>query len=264
MNRFFGDLLGVADENSSKMRKTERYLANYYDKNTQEILSNLVEKRKIFELLHFTTTQNLVNILDEEAIFSRDTCEKLRNRGVKIDFPDEQRMDGRTDCTSVSISWVNYKMLHTKRAEQPFNDWVVLKLSSKALILLEALYCPTNAAHKKMRTHIGKYDIEHMFVDPIVTEQGKETTRSEIGIADCQTSDPQAEVLIRSTIDIDLVKKFIFPETMSSETRLLYNRLKIDKNWRAKVTTDDKTFDARNDFHFWKGDSLVIPLKGMD
>ena len=88
MNRFLGDLLGVADENGNKMRKTERYLANYHDKNTQQTLRNLAEKRKIFELFHFTTSQNLNSILNEGALFSRETCEKLRNKGVKIDFPE--------------------------------------------------------------------------------------------------------------------------------------------------------------------------------
>ena len=112
----------------------------YHDKNTQQTLRNLAEKRKIFELFHFTTSQNLNSILNEGALFSRETCEKLRNKGVKIDFPDEQRMDRRTDCTSVSISWVNYKMLHTKRAERPSSDWVILKLSPKVLVLLEAFF----------------------------------------------------------------------------------------------------------------------------
>ena len=61
-----------------------------------------------------------------------------------------------------------------------------------------------------MRSHIGKYEVDHMFVDPIVTEQGKKATRSKIGITECQTTGPQAEVLIKSTIDIDLVEKFVF------------------------------------------------------
>lgn len=257
---FTMDILGVKKSNSDLLTRTYSRDINWTEEQDQEKLRDIAVKRNISEIYHFTTARNLSGIIKEKAIFPRDTCKHLIRLGADIEFPDSLRLDGRTDCTSVSLSWVNYKMLDSKRDDQNSGDWILLRLSIDVLYYLSGFYCPTNAAHKTMKTIISKYNLEHLFVDPLRTEKGKNSSRYDIGIDDKFTSDPQAEILVNSPIPISMVEKYIFKPEMSPKARQLHAALKIRDEFKEKIVVDDRPFMPRNDFHFWKDDSLSIPL----
>lgn len=224
----------------------------------REEIEKIIQDRGIKKLYHFTQAKNL-NSIFERGIMSRNTIYNLR---IDAAVNDNERWDRHTDAISVSISGPNYQMLYAlKKGKQnrgetcPGDTFVLLELDPSLLYELDCAFYPTNAASNRVR-HASKTEfqgaqaLENMFADGVLCPAGT-YSRAKWNLDSCETSDPQAEVLVFETIPARYIKCVLFEtEEMDYEySRWVTNRSHIPfKN----LLYDDMPFKPRRDFSDWK------------
>ena len=224
----------------------------------REEIEKIIQDRGIKKLYHFTQAKNL-NSIFERGIMSRNTIYNLR---IDAAVNDNERWDRHTDAISVSISGPNYQMLYAlKKGKQnrgetcPGDTFVLLELDPSLLHELDCAFYPTNAASNRVR-HASKTEfqgaqaLENMFADGVPCPAGT-YSRAKWNLDSCETSDPQAEVLVFETIPARYIKCVLFEtEEMDYEySRWVTNRSHIP----FKILLyDDMPFKPRRDFSDWK------------
>ena len=224
----------------------------------REEIEKIIQDRGIKKLYHFTQAKNL-NSIFERGILSRNTIYSLR---IDAAVNDSERWDRHTDAISVSISGPNYQMLYVlKKGKQnrgetcPGDTFVLLELDPSLLYELDCAFYPTNAASNRVR-HASKTEfqgaqaLENMFADGVPCPAGR-YSRAKWNLDSCETSDPQAEVLVFETIPARYIKCVLFEtEEMDYEySRWVTNRSHIP----FKILLyDDMPFKPRRDFSDWK------------
>ncbi|WP_308622526.1 DarT ssDNA thymidine ADP-ribosyltransferase family protein [uncultured Enorma sp.] len=224
----------------------------------REEIEKIIQDRGIKKLYHFTQAKNL-NSIFERGILSRNTIYNLR---IDAAVNDNERWDRHTDAISVSISGPNYQRLYAlKKGKQnrgetcPGDTFVLLELDPSLLYELDCAFYPTNAASNRVR-HASKTEfqgaqaLENMFADGVPCPAGT-YSRAKWNLDSCETSDPQAEVLVFETIPARYIKCVLFEtEEMDYEySRRVTNRSHIP----FKILLyDDMPFKPRRDFSDWK------------
>lgn len=108
-------------------------------------IMEIVEKRKIEQLTHFTRLENLHSILENGLV----PVSIQQNMKIPSVHNDEQRIDSKLDCTSCSVEFPNYKLFYFFRENKfPGTRWVVVVLNKDVLFSPKNIsyYYHTNAA----------------------------------------------------------------------------------------------------------------------
>lgn len=181
-------------------------------------------ERRIEQLLHFTTVENLPSILDLGLNSKKYNGEIFKHHR----FNDMNRFDGRENMISVSISYPNDRMFYKYRMADINQKWVVLSLPSSILWELECLFCYRNAATKEIsslpnESLSGINALEKMF------------TLGSNGQGLEYPSDSQAEVLVMSHIPSDYINN-IYVQNIED----------VDSRYRSVVTADGFYFNKRS------------------
>lgn len=257
------------ERQEAERREAERLEAERREAEREEIkrqtalrrraeIEKIIQDRGIKKLYHFTQARNLDSIF-EHGILSRNKI-----NGLKIDAAvnDRERWDGHTDAISVSISGANYRMLYAlgkgkqNRGETcPGDAYVLLELDPSLLYELDCAFYPTNAASNRVR-HASKTEfqsaqaLENMFADGVPCPAGT-YSRAKWNLDPCETSDPQAEVLVFETIPAHYINCVLFEtEDMVDE---YCEWVTDDSHIPYKIVSDDdKPFKPRRDFSDWK------------
>ena len=168
-----------------------------------------LESRNVQFLVHFTPSSNLPSILSH-GIMPRSV---LSDKGIHADTPDELRYDFRMDYSSFSIAFPNYRVFYSKRMNTPFT-YVVLIIDPQLILdlpLISISYLPDNAASGLIRNveqYTGFEAVKALF--PETVQIGKSSfTREQLSLPDHFTTNPQAEVFIRSTIEPKYIRSII-------------------------------------------------------
>lgn len=170
-----------------------------------------VVKRNIQYLIHFTNADNIASIV-EHGIISRKMldCSKLEYK-----YTDEERKDYMRDYISTSITSPNKCMLEKAIEEKRIANPVLLFLEPSLLydIDVHSVFYITNAATRKMQNRSGS-DYES-FMNMFSKEFSVELfdgVRPMVRLdkKDNETTDIQAEVLIKDKIPIKYIKKLFY------------------------------------------------------
>lgn len=175
------------------------------------LIEQYAKLRGISELVHFTRLANLPSIL-QSGLIPRAKLE--RDLSIAVDINDELRIDGRRDCSCLSITRINTYVFYTfshHRARDA--DWCIIHFDSSIIWKLYSIFCATNAATTGAVAEAEKNGwtvagLQALFQDPVVTNRG-EVARSALaagGLPSNVTSNPQAEVLVRETIEPSFIR----------------------------------------------------------
>ena len=168
------------------------YMNKCYLNKLKRFRMSILKNRSITRLVHFTPADNLESIL-ENGMLSRNF---MNQNDFGYWYTDDNRLDGKLDYISNSITFPNYKMFYKKEKQCPNTKWVVLSISSGILIdKFDTEFYRMNAAANdplKCRFEPCSNDaLEDMFYledrDPYIPLN--------------YTTDPQAEVLIKDSVD---------------------------------------------------------------
>ncbi|MFV2948997.1 DarT ssDNA thymidine ADP-ribosyltransferase family protein [Pseudomonas japonica] len=157
------------------------------------MVQQVVKRRGIEHLIHFTRTSNLTSILTN-GLISRST---LQNNRMQFSYNDDSRYDQREDRTCLTITFPNCKMFYPMTLNYPADDWAVIRLSPSILWELDCLFTETNAATRYIRDTAdeelrGAIALEKLFAN--------EEVRNELRLNSYDTTDVQAEVMVSGTI----------------------------------------------------------------
>ena len=206
--------------------------------------------RNIVSILHFTPLRNLENIL-LFGLLPREYLENweiLKLVSAPI-FPDTERKDKKIDCFCVSISWPNYKMLHSKMLKGPLSTekWVIIEFESEILEQLDFSFYRTNAA-KRESVKRGADQFGDLFYD--------KGLRKKLGIDREFTTDPEAECMSRGRISPEQIKAIYHKLPYGSfdkTTDRLFKDLSKKKLLKPGILKQNQMlFEARKDYKFWQ------------
>jgi len=167
-----------------------------------DAIQSLFEARQIHELVHFTRAENLLSILKSGLI------PRGRLHPDWFIANDESRIDGLLEASCLSISFPNYRMLYKYRQIDNSRNWAVLRFRTAVVLTKPCLFVPNNASSRGIPEHIrvsrqdfaGAGGLAGMFAEP------SPGFRSERGITNEMTTDPQAEVLVFDVVEPQLIK----------------------------------------------------------
>lgn len=169
------------------------------------------ELRGITALYHFTRCNNLKSILDTGI----NSVEGMKIDRISAIRNDEQRLDGKLNGISLSVSFPNYRMFYKYRMNNIREDWVVLKIKAEALYSLKCGYFEKNAADHRMRyLSVKDYNNYDAFARMFRDSDGE----ARLGLPQHHPTDVQAEVMIFEKIPSHYIEALYF-ETEDSLTR---------------------------------------------
>lgn len=258
------DDLGYARREDLLLRFAEGYLetdfSEYYDDVESSInayadilfedekIKDIIERRNITQLFHFTRSDNLDSILTHGLI----PVKSHQAFGIKSRRNDFQRMDKKLGCTSISVSFPNYKLLYKYRNEYPDAIWVVLELNPSLLYspVNTSYFFAENAAVQGNSAQEENYfaeDFEKMFCEKYIKSVTFVVDRSKSsGYKNWITTNPQAEILVSGVIPRYYIKKVHF--CTRNEANKCINEATIDYDY--EIT--EGLFDRRFDWKLWR------------
>lgn len=201
-----------------------------------------VEELGIRYLVHFTAAENLKSILTHGIVSRKDLIEQK----FLFEWNDNERWDGCINASCFSIGFPNYKMFYPARTNSLEKDWVVLGIRKRVLWEKECAFCTENAAKNSMssltiKERSGKEALKKLF-----DNFPNKPSRTEMKIASHHTTNPQAEVLIFDTVEVDNIFEVAFE---NEETMIKYKHVIPEK---IKVSTKSSLFKGRADYEFWR------------
>ena len=215
---------------------TKTYMKKFYLDRLKRLRMSILKNRNITRLVHFTPADNLESIL-ENGVLSRLYMDE---NGFDYWYTDENRLDGKLNYISNSITFPNYKMFWSKRNEDKDTDWIVLSIDSDILVdKFDTEFYRKNAAANDPLKY--KYEptsndaLEFMFMDyenrdPYIPEN--------------YTTDPQAEVLVKDIIHPSYIK-CIDTNGFNDAAHSLARNSKVDYNPCSRL------FTYRMDYRRW-------------
>lgn len=247
------------DKSIEEAEKLNRFFELRVEKEKEEEedknkIKEIVERRKIEYLVHFTRIENLQNILQHGLIpvsmQSKMEIDSFHN--------DKRRIDSRRDCTSCSISFPNYKLFYKFReSNYPGSSWVVLVLNKDVLFSSsnEAYYCSTNAARVLSRISKDKElctsdAFENMFCEIYNTKDNRTILRSALRIDENYTTDPQAEILIRDIISKNYIQCICFQNQQDVDNFVSMHGGSLLSQYGFLILPG--IFGRRPDYLFWQ------------
>lgn len=209
-------------------------------------IKNILQERKIYELLHFTTLDNLDSIL-EYGLLSK---EKLDKKNINYKINDYYRYDGLPNHVSTSISYPNYRYLYSLRQANKDKEYIILSINSCALLnLKENYFFETNAAnniyypHTNFEKQKGSAAFERLFNDTVITGSRNPY------IPDNCTTDPQAEAMIEDEIEQrDILTIYSNSRDYNTQNKIKSLALNANKDY----IFGEKFYYPRTDYKSWR------------
>lgn len=213
-------------------------------KENKEIVNKILSDRGIQYLVHFTPLKNVRGI----ARYGLIPRNYLSSEVIKMElgplFPDNNRFDGLTEYSCLSVTSPNYKMFYSKRQIKKSSRWAVVIYPAEVLTKFWSKSCSTNAAGEAPVISGGK-GISSLFILPSI--------RKDLKLTYNQPTDPQAEVLCDSVL---LPSEIISIHVESAEDKDYLKASGIES------TINPSMFKPRHDYNFWK-DKRITDLPGF-
>lgn len=204
-------------------------------------IKEIVERRGIKALLHFTQVENVDGIVTH-GLLPRDQYESCN---VSPLLTDEMRLDNCLGAVSLSIGFPNYKMFYRCRMEKANTRWAVIGLHSSILWEKDCAFCIENAAKNTVVSipiadRKGALAFEKMF-----EEIADKPNRKTMLLKDGFPTNPQAEVLVFDRIEPTYILGVGFKEQeLADEYKIKYPK----RDMRRMLGL----FQPRIDYSHWK------------
>lgn len=202
-----------------------------------EARREIINRRQIRNLVHFTRLENLKSIL-RSGILSKEI---LINGQIEYLENDHYRLDYEDNHISTSVTFPNYKLLYKFTMDNPDATYVILDINPEIVNeSLETIFCQTNAASSFAVHDKNAKGFENMFKGPKRNKY----------IPDNYTSDPQAEIMIPNKITLDNIDAIETGPRENIETKQMINNMA--KVYKKNYYPNSSMFRPRSDWSDWK------------
>lgn len=169
----------------------------------QKQIKDFLDSRDIKYLVHFTSGDN-INSIKKYGLLS---VEELRKRGINYSSNDENRLDGKLDYISLSVSTFNKRLLRSYISTGRIHDVKAIYISASLLyeeIDTDRIYCDRNAAASSCKKGSTLRDFGNMFAYELsytTTSSGEQIyNRESCDRKTYEPTDNQAEILFRYNV----------------------------------------------------------------
>lgn len=172
-------------------------------------IEDVIAKRGISEILHFTTNAGLLGVFAVASILPRaDLPEEKYLEYVYRPNAAYRKDAAWTGHVSLSISRVNTNFFGASRNWHSATDlwWCVVSIDPIILTHDNVVFATTNNIYPACRRATGPAGLEALFA-PEVAGRYSETTRRTPGMPDNWTTDVQAEVLYPRPLPTEFVRR---------------------------------------------------------
>ena len=162
----------------------------------------IVHKRKIKKLIHFTNIKNL------ESILHMGICSRryLWEYEIKFESNDPYRKDKKRDCSSFSIEYPNSSYLNSLKKKNPEKIFCMIILDAERLLpnILDKYYVYCNAATTEASSFLDSEVLtrpkffENMFYNSSISYL---------------PGDVQAEILIKGIVPTEYIQEIHFSDS---------------------------------------------------
>ncbi|MGO2962939.1 MAG: DarT ssDNA thymidine ADP-ribosyltransferase family protein [Carnobacterium maltaromaticum] len=216
-------------------------------KNKKEI-KNILVKRNIEHLVHFTNVKNVESIMQNGII----PVKNHKEYNVTAFVNDKIRDDELMEMTSFSVEFPNYKMLSKLKLNYPEEEWVIFFLRSSIILDKTSLFCYDNASNKEIKELSKTSRQEYEMFEKMFSDIDGYPLRAKTRLKRYFTTSPQAEILIEGNIDLNYIEKIVF---LTAESKNKNKKL-VPSFIKQEVIPD--YFFAREDIEFLKGEKDEI------
>ncbi len=192
---------------------------------------SIINDRGINYFVHYTRIDNL------ESIIKNGLCsvEYMEKHGIPYIPNDIQRLDGRRDAISLSVSFPNYKNFYKAR-QNADSDWCVIRLDPRKVVELECAYFCTNAANSNWRI-IDWSRLNNAECFELMFHENRRSPQ----IPKRYTTDPQAEIMVKDRIPGDFIDSVV-----------LHTGSRLNKSViTCRYIEDESLFKYRCDVEAW-------------
>lgn len=175
-------------------------------------MKEIISMRGVDEVLHFTTNEGLVGILDSNRLKSRARLDSDKRLEFILKKNTPKVLDPCwVDYVNLSISKIN-SVLYNISSTYWHRDvaWRILSFDSSILEHGGVLFVTTNNAYPSALRGEGEVAFERLFASVVVGRYASKTHR-DINISPKETTDPQAEVLYPGEISTSFLNKIYVP-----------------------------------------------------
>lgn len=174
-----------------------------------------VLRRDIGRLCHFTSSANLLHVLQSRLLKDRATLDREDN--VVVNPTDDMRLDGHREAICCSVEYPNtYYMDTAVRKQILFEGWVILLLKPDLLWSQNAMFCENNAAtNSGALIKGGEAGYKSMFPSRARGYPRKPTQLL------CSPTDLQAEVLIPGPVPLSQLIGMVMKSEEQVQTELV-------------------------------------------
>lgn len=183
-------------------------------KSNADLFIQEMKRRNITQIIHFTTTKNLLNMFEQGAILSRNILthlSHLEHSSLEIvNYTDEMRFDD-TNYINCSISCHNtflFNAFKKRHEDDPAVTWCMLKINPSLLYDENTLFSVSNAGSREAQNYGIHGDFTHfknLFADNLPIRYN-----SRVNTALQYPTSVQAECLIKDRINLGDVIQVCF------------------------------------------------------
>jgi len=183
-------------------------------------VQDVVRKRRINEILHFTTNKGLTGIFASAHVKPRKqlTQDSYLEYIRKYNCPDRSRDTAWHDFVNLSISSVNIRLFDISRGKWHHpgeNWWCILGFSPSLLDEIGVYFVTTNNIYSGAQRAPGVNGLENMFGQQIVRYPGTVITRLS-SLPSSQPTCNQAEVLYPGELSLDYLNTVYVENEMNA------------------------------------------------
>ncbi|MDX7881755.1 DarT ssDNA thymidine ADP-ribosyltransferase family protein [Acinetobacter nosocomialis] len=167
-------------------------------------IKEVINRRKITSVIHFTRVENL------DAILTNGVIPRSSLQIGSFVFNDDIRADGKLGYSSFSISFPNHLMFYRLRNKSTNSKWAILVFNANVLSDFPCLFYPVNAASSTvsrlpLENFKGGKALEEMFT------HAKDSRESFLLEED--PTDVQAEVMVPERVPMTYLKGCVLHDT---------------------------------------------------
>lgn len=200
-------------------------------------IKEIIERRKIEEIVHFTTNRGLTGIIHSEALSARSIVKDDRNLEYILSLNTEVRKDPHWEgYVNLSISGVNSSFFGYSQysIKSKADWWCVLSFTPSILEHDGVIFATGNNTWPDTKRRSGPEGLEALFASRIPGRYKSTVFRSE-SQADCQPTCDQAEVLYPGRVMLEHLK-CIYVESHEVEDQVLGMLDALDRQFNVIVS----------------------------
>jgi hypothetical protein len=210
-------------------------------------IQNIIEKRGIQEILHFTTNKGITGILATKSLKSRVLLSEIQylEHIYQYNCPDRSRDKDWWGYVNLSITSINTHLFGISTGRWHAKEdgwWCILSFSPEICCHEGVLFTTTNNMYSGAKRTPGAKGLEKMF-DPTIVQWSGQTICRQTCIEENKPTCEQAEVLYPKELSLKYLTKVYVRDDETAAKYESIAQLLFPDWWRVPCEIHERFFE---------------------